>query len=98
MVSELKLTPEQREQIRTIEDEALFGWMRSARPAAPGGSSGAAMGTRDKRGMERIVAVLTEEQVRRWRAITGEALKTPVTLFTPPPAPFAASGPTVPSR
>src|SRR5262249_51271286 len=45
VVAELRLTPEQRDQIRTIEDEALFGWMR--------GESGA----RNRTANERIVAV-----------------------------------------
>jgi hypothetical protein len=29
----------------------------------------------------------TDEQVRRWRAMTGEALKGRITPFPPPPAP-----------
>jgi hypothetical protein len=82
VVAELKLTAEQREQVRTIEEEALFGWMRGARPAAPGEP-----GTRDRTANERIRAVLTDEQVRRWRALTGEALKSRITPFPPPPAP-----------
>ncbi len=95
VVAELKLTAEQREQIRTIEDEVLFGWMRGPRLAA--GASGAA-GARDKRAKERMLAVLTEEQVQRWRTLTGPAVKTPVTLFPPPPAPPGTSGSTVPPR
>jgi serine/threonine protein kinase len=97
VVSELELTAEQRDQIRTIEDETFFGWMRGARPAAPDGDSGTATGARDRPANERLIAVLTEEQVHRWRALTGEALKTPVTLF-PPPARLGTSGPTAPSR
>jgi hypothetical protein len=80
VVSELKLTAEQRDQIRTIEDETLFGWMRGARPAAPA-ESGATPGARDRTANKRILAVLTDEQVRRWRAMTGEALKGPITPF-----------------
>jgi serine/threonine protein kinase len=97
VVSELELTAEQRDQIRTIEDETLFDWMRGARPAAPDGDSSAATGARDKPANERLIAVLTEEQVHRWRVLTGEALKTPVTLFLPP-ARLSTSGPTAPSR
>jgi hypothetical protein len=88
VVAEMQLTAEQRDRIRTIEEEALFGWMRGARPAAPGNDSGA----RDKTVNERIVAVLTEEQIHRWKAMTGEVLKTPITLFPPPPAP-SGTGP-----
>jgi eukaryotic-like serine/threonine-protein kinase len=31
VVAELKLAPAQRERIRSIEEEALFAWMRNAR-------------------------------------------------------------------
>src|SRR5262249_4786975 len=98
VVAELRLTAEQRDQIRTIEDEVLFGWMSGARRATPDGGLGAAAGATGKTANERIVAVLTEEQVRRWRAMTGEALKAPITLFPPPPAPSGTSGPAGPSR
>jgi hypothetical protein len=87
VVSELQLTAEQRDRIRTIEDEALVGWMRGPRPASPGGDAAAATAARDRTANERVLAVLTEEQVRRWRAMTGEALRTPITPFPPPPAP-----------
>ena len=43
---------EQREQIRTIEDEALFGWIRHPRSA----NSGKAVGARKKSANDRIVA------------------------------------------
>jgi hypothetical protein len=72
VVAELKLTAEQRDRIRTIEDETLFGWRR---------------GARKKTADERILSVLTEEQVGRWRAMTGEPLKGPITPFPPPPTP-----------
>jgi serine/threonine protein kinase len=79
VVAELGLTAEQRDQIRTIEDETLFGWMRGPRPTEPG--------ARDRPASERTLAVLTEEQLRRWRAMTGEPLKSPLAPFPPPPAP-----------
>jgi hypothetical protein len=84
VVAQLQLTPEQRDRIRTIEDEAQFGWMRGSREAGPSVN-------------ERIGAVLTEEQLRRWRALTGEAVKGPITPF-PLHAPPAASGPKAPAR
>jgi serine/threonine protein kinase len=83
VAADLQLTAEQRDRIRTLEDEALFGWMRGARRATADGDATA----REKTVQERLVAVLTEEQVRRWRALTGEALKIPVTLFPPATAP-----------
>jgi serine/threonine protein kinase len=98
VVAELGLTAGQRERIRTIEDEALFGWMRGPRPAAPPGESGAATGAGDKALDGRIAAVLTEGQVRRWRAMTGAPLKAPLTPFPARPAPFTAPGPAMSSR
>jgi hypothetical protein len=77
VVAELKLTADQRDRIRTIEDEALFAWMRRP-PGAPGNPGQAAAS-------DRIDAVLTAEQVRRWRAMTGAALKSPIAPFAPPP-------------
>jgi serine/threonine protein kinase len=96
VVAELNLTAEQRDQIRTIEEEALFGWMRGSRPATSAGEPGAAGGARDRTANERILGVLTEDQVRRWRAMTGAALKTPITFFPPPPAPLGTSNPKTP--
>jgi serine/threonine protein kinase len=93
VVAALNLTAEQRDRIRTIEDEALFGWMRGPRRATADGDATA----REKTANERLVAVLTDEQLRRWRALTGEELKTPVNLF-PPPAPSGTPGPPAPSR
>jgi hypothetical protein len=84
VVAELKLTAEQRDQIRTIEDETLLGWMKGARPAAR------ESGSRDRPANERIVAVLTDEQVRRWRAMTGEPLRSAITPF--PPTASAVTG------
>jgi serine/threonine protein kinase len=81
VVAELKLTPEQRDRIRTIEEEAFFSRMRGTRP----GDSGKAFGAPGKSANDRILAVLTEGQVRRWRALTGERLKEPIAAFPPPP-------------
>jgi serine/threonine protein kinase len=70
VASELKLTAEQREQIRVIEEEAIFG-------KGPG--------NRERSANERIVAVLSEEQVQRWKAMTGEPMKAAIRPFSPPP-------------
>src|SRR5262249_43766074 len=80
VVAELQLTAGQREQVRTIEEETLFRWMRGPTP----GDLGTAYGVREKSANERIVAVLTQEQLRRWRALTGEPLQAPIAPFPPP--------------
>jgi len=78
VVADLKLTPEQREQIRMIQEEAIFGWMKGPRQGKPA--------AQEKTTNDRLLAVLTEEQVRRWKARTGEPTKFPIAPFgTPPP-------------
>jgi serine/threonine protein kinase len=74
VVSELKLTPEQREQLRAIEEESLFSWMRGSRPGKP---SGAPENTTN----DRLLAVLTDDQVRRWKAMAGEPTRYPIAPF-----------------
>jgi hypothetical protein len=74
VVSELKLTPQQREQIRTIEEETLFGWMKGPRPGKPPGAQ-------EKTTNDRLLAVLAAEQVRRWKALTGEPATFPIAPF-----------------
>src|SRR5262249_29168066 len=32
VIADLRITPEQRDRIRTIEEDTLFGWMRRAQP------------------------------------------------------------------
>jgi hypothetical protein len=86
VVSELKLTIEQRERIRTIEEETFFGWMRD-----PHGNSGKPTASKEKSANERILAVLTEDQLRRWKEMTGEPMKGAIAPFAPPPSTKAAS-------
>jgi len=83
VVSELKLTAEQRERIWMVEEEAIFGWMRAPRP----GTRPGAAESKDRSANERILAVLTEEQSRRWKEMTGEPLKGGIAPFGPPPGP-----------
>ena len=74
VVSELKLSLEQREQIRTIEEEALWGWMRGPQAGKP-------PGVPEKTINDRLLAVLTEEQRGRWKALTGVPAKYSITQF-----------------
>jgi eukaryotic-like serine/threonine-protein kinase len=79
VIAALRLTPAQREQIRTIESEWLFAWMRG--PVQPGEA-----GTqKEPSAHERILALLTEEQRQGWRALTGETVQAALTPFPPPP-------------
>jgi hypothetical protein len=75
VVAELHLTAEQREQIRAIEEDFFLAWMQGQRPA-----SGPAT--------QRILAVLTKEQAKRWRAMSGEPMKAPIEPFLLPPVAF----------
>jgi hypothetical protein len=77
VVAELQLTAEQREQIRTIAEEALYGWMRGQGPNT-------APGTPEKSVNKRILAVLTNDQVQRWKAMAGEPTKAVIAPFSPP--------------
>jgi serine/threonine protein kinase len=94
VIAELKLTADQREQIRTIEEDTLFGWMRRPQP----GDSGKAPAARQGSANERTLAVLTEDQVRRWRALTGPPLSAAIVPFPGPAAPFGPKGPKAPPR
>jgi hypothetical protein len=73
VITALKLTAEQRERLRAIEWEAGPG------PGGPGKPP-----AQDSRlPEEKFQAVLTEEQARRWRELTGEPFKG--SLRPPPP-------------
>ena len=78
VVEALGLTPGQRERIRAIEDEILFAQMRETR-------SGKAREDAGKPAMARILAVLAEDQARRWREMAGEPI---LGRLSPFPAPF----------
>ena len=78
VVEALGLTPGQRERIRAIEEELLFGQMREMQSGkAPEGAG--------KPAMERILAVLAADQARRWKEMAGEPILGPLSPF---PAPF----------
>jgi serine/threonine protein kinase len=98
VVAELQLSAGQRDQLRTIEEESIVAWMRSLRPGAPRQGPAKAAVARDKSAKERIVAILTEEQLSRWRAIVGEPLQAPILPFPSPPSSSGAPGAKAPSR
>jgi hypothetical protein len=84
VVAALQLTIEQREQIRVIEDDWLFAWLRATRPGMPVNQP-----PDPKAGpcTERILALLTGEQLQRWHRLTGEPVKGLVGPFGPVVAP-----------
>ena len=78
VVETLGLTSGQRELIRAVEEELLVGQMRETH-------FGKAPDATGKPAMERIVAVLTADQSRRWNELTGKPILGPLNPF---PAPF----------
>jgi eukaryotic-like serine/threonine-protein kinase len=78
VVEALALTPGQRERIRAIEEELLFGQMREMQ-------SGKAPDNAVKPAVERILAVLAADQAERWKEMAGEPILGPLSPF---PAPF----------
>jgi serine/threonine protein kinase len=78
----LKLTAEQKERVRVIEAEMLFG--KPDRPRGPWQD----YEQRLKTAREAIQALLTDEQAKRWREMAGKPFKGSVPLFMPPPGPF----------
>lgn len=85
----LELTPEQRERVRVIEDDAVFGWMRSMGrgPTAP--APAARSEPNERPAKDRILALLREDQLRRWQELTGPPVRGTFTAFPGPLAPPA---------
>jgi serine/threonine protein kinase len=77
VVEALGLTPAQRERIRAIEDEALFGRIREMQSGKPPEDAG-------KPAMGRILALLTAEQARRWNDLAGDPIRGPLSTFPIP--------------
>jgi hypothetical protein len=78
VITALKLTAEQRQRIRAIETDMFFVGPPGPRkpPDQPLPSP-----------TDRIQAVLTEEQQRRWKELTGEPIKGWKLMFRSPPGP-----------
>ena len=75
VVLALRLTSEQREQIRTIEDDLNFQWMQNMRPDKTRSHSAEGSSAAKASIAERIRAVLTTEQARQWQEMIGEPVK-----------------------
>jgi len=62
----LGLTPDQRNRVRVIEDDAAFGWMRRRENKSDA----------DPRSTDqRLVEVLTADQARKWRELIGDPIR-----------------------
>jgi serine/threonine protein kinase len=108
VVNALKLTAEQKEKIRTIEGTP-FGWgpwrgvARGHDHHGQGGSGPGGMRKEPEKprsAVEQIQDVLTEEQKRRWKQLTGEPFKGsfPFPKFGPPPGPPPGAPPAPPPQ
>jgi hypothetical protein len=86
VIAALKLTAEQRDQIRAMEGE--FGRLDSHRTGeSPPGPPGKARQGPPRPQLDQILALLTEEQRQQWRDMTGEPFDGPTLRFLPGPRP-----------
>lgn len=79
VVEALKLTTAQKESLRAIEADSFFPGPDSRRGSGKGPEPGFRPPT------EKVLAVLTEDQKRRWKDMTGEPFKESPRPFGPPP-------------
>jgi serine/threonine protein kinase len=113
VVAELKLTDEQKDRIKLIQAERMFGpgpggprpdFGRHEGPRGPGPHFGPKdRGPKDKgpdemrrAEVERVLALLTDDQRARWQELTGSAFagcRLPFGRFGPPPGGPAAGPP-----
>jgi serine/threonine protein kinase len=77
VVEALKLSHEQRERIRAIAEEILFSQMREIRSGRVADDAG-------RPAIDRIVAMLTADQARRWQEMVGEPIQGPLSAFPMP--------------
>src|SRR5262249_26693831 len=93
VVATLKLTAEQKESIRAIEADTFFGFGEAPHGGRPGRDSGTWHRERRTRASERILALLTPAQTKRWKELTGEPFKGQGRFFMGPPGHFRPGGP-----
>jgi serine/threonine protein kinase len=86
----LALTEEQRDRIRTIEEEDFLDLLKSFRPDLLSADADKKPASKPKPSKnERLLRLLTEEQARKWSEVTGAPFKGPIRL----PSPFDRGGP-----
>lgn len=83
VASAIGLSLGQREQIRMIEDDAAFGWMRG-RNRSLNSRGSAESGSQGQTPNQRILEVLTEEQRRKWYELTGNPVQDALSPFGVP--------------
>ncbi len=84
VVAELQLSAGQREQLRALEDESFFAGRKPNEPATGRGGE-----SRNASARERVLAVLTPQQAKRWEEMAGT---TPKGFPWPHPHPFPPLG------
>jgi serine/threonine protein kinase len=105
VVADLKLTADQRERLRLLAADADIGGRDRAGPGGPSADRQYAPEQRLKAANEHIQQVLTAEQARQWRELTGEPYQGRLPRcflgspghFGPPPGPpknLGSGGPT----
>ncbi len=95
-VGELKLTAEQRKQIREIKDEAMAAMFAEPREKRSPSEFGQFVQRALRAGVERVLAILTPEQKTRWQEMTGEPFEGSISMFTR--GPFGPPGPQGPPK
>jgi serine/threonine protein kinase len=81
VISALRLTPEQRERIRAIEGEMFFGRQEGPkfgpmdRPSPKAPFSPKEMDARRVAALEKVEAVLSADQLSKWKEMAGEPFK-----------------------
>ncbi len=89
VVDKLGLSPDQRARIRTVEQDVFFGW-------GQGGGKGAVWRSWEQKveaATNQILALLSADQVKRWKELIGDPLVGNVTRF---PLPMSPHGPPPP--
>jgi hypothetical protein len=77
VVEALGLLPDQRDQIRTIEDEAFFSQIRERQ-------MGKSTDDVAKSAVSRVLALLTQAQAERWKELAGDPVEGPLSAFPAP--------------
>jgi eukaryotic-like serine/threonine-protein kinase len=92
VADELKFTAPQMERIRAIVLETFYGMSEEmCRGGPPGGSPNSQEQTL-RQASERIEALLTPAQAKRWREMTGERFEGSIALVRPSLRPFGPGG------